>query len=338
MTPDLSTTWLGLKLSNPLMPGASPLVDDLDAVRKLEDAGASAIVMHSLFEEQIIRESTAQDSILDAYTESYTEAQSYFPDRGMFPFGPEGYVRHVERLRETVRVPLIASLNGTSRGGWIDFARAIERAGASALELNLYDLGADPRESALDAESRLIDLVRAVKDSIRIPLAVKIGPYFSSLAHFARELERAGADGIVMFNRFYQPDIDTELLEIAPALRLSDPSELRLRLRWLAILRGQIKGGLAASGGVHSHLDAVKAVMAGADAVQMVSALLTLGPDHLGTVLGNLRQWMIDHDYTSIAQMKGSMSLERCPDPKAVERSNYAFVLQTWRQERAQGR
>ena len=328
---DLSTTYLGLRLPHPLMPGASPLADDLDTVKRLEDAGAAAIVMRSLFEEQITLEEMGSLHHQDAHAEAHPEAASYFPRPGGYALGPARYLEQLRRIKEAVAVPVIGSLNGVTAGGWLDHARLIEEAGADALELNVYYLSTDPAETALEAEFRTLDLVRSVKKAVVIPVAVKLSPFFSSLPNLAVELEGRGADGLVLFNRFYQPDIDLEALEVVPSLHLSDSSELLLRLRWLAILGGRVRTSLAVSGGVHTALDALKAIMAGADAVQMVSALLKNGPDHLGHVLRAMETWLQEHEYESLGQMRGSMSLDSCPDPSAFERANYVRVLQGWR-------
>ncbi|HKV07472.1 MAG TPA: dihydroorotate dehydrogenase-like protein [Thermoanaerobaculia bacterium] len=328
---DLSTTYLGFELPHPFMPGASPLVDDLDTVRRLEDAGAAAIVMHSLFEEQIRREQVATARFLDAPAESFAEALSYLPTPETFALGPEQYLEQLRRIKRAVRVPVIASLNGSTEGGWLSYARLLEQAGADALELNVYSLATDFDESGEILERRTLQMLAAVKHAVSIPVAVKLSPFYSSLAHFARRLDEYGADGLVLFNRFYQPDLDIEALEVAPTLRLSDPSELLLRLRWLAILSGRIRPSLAITGGVHSAVDAIKAVMAGADAVQVVSALLKNGPDRLRTLRQDLALWLEEHEYDSLAQMKGSLSLLRCPDPAAHERANYMTILQSWR-------
>lgn len=328
---DLSTTYLGLRLPHPLMPGASPLVDDLDMVRRLEDAGAAAIVMHSLFEEQILGEQLAWDDFVDGNAESHVEAMDYLPDPDDFALGPQEYLEQIARIKKAVAVPLIASLNGTTQGGWLNYAKLIEQAGADALELNMYSVATDPRETSPAIESRLLSLLRTVKKTVRIPVAVKLSPFYTALAHVAEELEKAGADGLVLFNRFYQPNIDVEELAVVPALHFSDPGELLLRLRWLAILSGRRSLSLACSGGVHSGLDAVKAVMCGAHAVQMVSSLLRHGPERLAMVRQQLSEWLEKHEYVSLRQMQGSMNLERCPDPKVFERANYMRVLQNWR-------
>jgi len=330
---DLSTTYLGLTLPHPLMPGASPLVDDLDMVRRLEDAGASAIVMHSLFEEQIIAEQR-EALFLERNAESHSEATSYLPDPGIFALGPDEYLEQVQRIRRTVAVPVIASLNGTTPQSWIEYARLIEQAGAHALEINVYHVPTDPLEDGEEVDRRTLDTAAAVKGAVSIPVAVKLSPFYSSFAALARRLDAAGADGLVIFNRFYQPDIDIEALDVLPTVRLSDSGDLLLRLRWLAILSGRVKASLAVTGGVHTGADAIKSVMAGAHAVQMVSALLRRGPEHLSRVRDEMSQWMEEHGYESLKQMQGSMSLVRSGNPAALERANYMRVLQSWRQSR----
>ncbi|HEX2972768.1 MAG TPA: dihydroorotate dehydrogenase-like protein [Tepidisphaeraceae bacterium] len=330
---DLSTNYMGLRLSNPLMPGASPLVDNLDAVKRLEDAGAAAIVMHSLFEEQITGEQLGTIYQMEMYSNSFAEAMSYFPNPKDFALGPEQYLEHVAKIKKTLSIPVIASLNGTTQGGWVEYSKQIAQAGADALELNIYHVATDPLETSTQLEQRLIDLVRDIRASISIPLAVKLSPFFSSLPNLCCRLDDVKVDGLVLFNRFYQPDIDLDLLEAVPKLALSDPSELLLRLRWLAILQPHVQASLACSGGVHSATDAIKAIMAGASAVQMVSALLLHGPSHLKNVLDEMKIWMEKNEYSSGRLMLGSMSLSRCPDAKAFERANYMRVLQSWRQQ-----
>lgn len=327
---DLSTTYLGLRLRSPLMPGASPMVDNLDTVRRLADAGAAAIVMHSLFEEQFVREQLATVHHLEAHADSFAEALSYLPRPSDFALGPEQYLAQIARIKAAVGLPVIASLNGTSAGGWLGYARRIEEAGADALELNVYHISTDPRETAGAVERRLLTLLRTVKAEVKIPVAVKLSPFFSAMAHFASEIDAAGADGLVLFNRFYEPDIDPESLNVAPRLALSTGTELPLRLHWLAILSGRLRASLAVTGGVHTALDAIRAVMAGADAVQLVSALLLRGPQYLGVVRREMEAWMDAHEYVSLRQMRGSLNLERCPDPAAFERANYVRVLQAW--------
>ena len=306
----LTTRYLGLELAHPFMPGASPLADTLDSVRRLEDAGASAIVMRSLFEEQILRER--------------------YGDTG-FTFGPDRYLEHLRRIKAHVSVPVIASINGTTTEGWLKYARLLQRAKADALELNFYSLATDPAESAASVEARLFDIVAVLKESITIPLAVKLLPFYSSLPNLAARLDTIGAQGIVMFNRFYQADIDPAVLDTVPDLHLSTSEELLLRLRWLAIVSASYRGSLAITGGVHQPIDAVKAVMAGADAVQMVSALLQHGPEHLAVVRSGFEQWGDTHGYESIDEIRDSMSLVHSAYPRAVERRNYLNTLQSWK-------
>jgi dihydroorotate dehydrogenase (fumarate) len=329
---DLSTKYLGLELPHPLMPGASPLVDDMGMVRRLEDAGASAIVMHSLFEEQIASEQR-EALLFESHAESNAEAVSYAPDPGIFALGPDEYLEQIQRIRAAVSVPVIASLNGTTPQSWIEYARLIEQAGAHALEINVYHLAIDPMENGEDVESRTLQTAEAIKGAVSIPVAVKLSPFYSAFANIARKLDDAGADGLVIFNRFYQPDIDVEALEVLPTVHLSDSGDLLLRLRWLAVLSGRVRASLAVTGGVHTSLDAIKAVMAGAHAVQMVSALLRRGPEHLRRVREEMAQWLEEHGYESLQQMQGSMSLARSGNPAALERSNYMRVLQSWRVE-----
>jgi dihydroorotate dehydrogenase (fumarate) len=328
---DLSTTYLGLKLANPIMPGASPLVDSLDRVKALQDAGASAIVMHSLFEEQIDREMKAEYAHLHRHEDVFAEAANFFPESDTYALGPQEYLEHIRRGKETCRLPVIASLNGMQLGGWVEYANLIQQAGADALELNLYYLATDAAVSGEEVESDAAEIVRTVKAGVKIPVAVKLSPFFSSLAHFAKEIETAGADGLVLFNRFYQPDIDLEEMEVLPKLELSTPEELRLRLRWLAILFGQVKLPLACTGGVHSAADVAKAILAGADAVQVVSAILKHNPAQIRMMLDGLERWMQAKEYESVNQMRGALSLQNCPDPSAFERANYLKVLQLWK-------
>jgi dihydroorotate dehydrogenase (fumarate) len=328
---DLSTTYLGLNLPHPIMPGASPLADDLDTVKRLEDAGASVIVVRSLFEEQITREQLGMVHHVMVHEESFAEALSYFPNPDDYAFGPDRYLEQIGRIKSAVRVPVIGSLNGTTPQGWLSYAKQIAEAGADALEVNFYHVATDARESGADVERRLLEVVRLVKEAVRIPVAVKLSPYFSSIPHLAQQLDALGADGLVLFNRFYQPDIDPEALETVPKLHLSTSAEVLTRVHWLAILSGRLRASLAASGGVHTGLDALKAVMAGAHAVQVVAALLHHGPQQLTVILDELRSWLEEHEYDSLRQAQGSMSLLRCPDPEAFERGNYMRILQTWR-------
>lgn len=328
---NLATSYLGLELTSPLIVGASPFCDNLDLARQLEGAGAGALVMRSLFEEQIDAEERALLHHLEASAESNPEASSYFPSFSEYQFTPAHYLRQLERLRATLKIPVIASLNGCRPGGWTDYAVRMESAGASALELNLYQLITDPAISAEDGEAELLETVARVTGSVRIPVAVKISPFHTSPTQFALALEQVGARGVVLFNRFYQPDFDIEELEVQPQLKLSDPSELLLRLRWLAIISPHLRGSLAATGGVHSATEVVKAILAGAHAVQLVSVLLKQGPNYLAIVLNGLRLWMEEHGYESVTEFRGAMNLRRCPDPAAYERSNYQHILQSWK-------
>jgi len=327
---DLSTTWLGLKLSHPVMAGASPLVDELDDVKRLEDAGAPCIQMHSLFEEQLQAEQMAAYKLLDGPGNAYAEAESYFPSTADFKLGPEAYLEQIRKIRQAVKVPVIGSLNGASVGGWLEYAQLIEQAGAAALELNMYSLPSDPTVDAAALEAEQLEIVREVKKKLKIPVGVKLSPFYSSLPHFVARLEKEGVAGVVVFNRLYQPDIDPEGLSLSRTLHLSDRSELNLRLRWLAILSATSSLKLAASGGVAEPIDVVKALMAGANVVQVVSALLRLGPAHLGHLRDGLKTWLEEHEYESVTQLSGSMNLKRSPDPSEYERANYVKLLQSW--------
>ncbi len=328
---DLRTTYLGLPLAHPIMPGASPLVDDLDTVKRLEDAGASAIVMHSLFEEQITQESEGIHRAMESHADSYAEALSYFPAPEEFHLGPDRYLEQIRKIRATVSIPVIASLNGTTDSGWLSYAKLMQDAGAHALELNVYRIAADPNIPGTVVDQDAENILRTVKRGLTIPVAMKMGPFFSSFANVARQLDDLGVDGLVLFNRFYQPDIDPEALEAVPALQLSDSSDLLLRLRWLAILSGRVRCSLAATGGVHTPLDLVKAIMAGAHAVQIVSTILRHGPRQIGALKQGLADWMEKHEYESVAQMTGAVSHRTSADPSLFERANYMRVLQSFR-------
>ena len=317
------------------MPGTSPLCDDLATVRRLEDAGAPALVMRSLFEEQIVGEQLQAFVNVERHGESSAEASSFLPRAESFVFGPEEYLDQIRRVKDAVRVPVIASLNGVSAHGWSDFPRLIQEVGADALELNLYRLALDPDVSGAMVEAECLEAIRAVRKQLRIPLAVKLSPFFSSPAWFAREAVSAGADGLVLFNRFYQPDIDPVGQQAQPALHLSSSDELPLRLRWLAALSGRVSCGLAVTGGVHSALDAVKAMMAGASIAQVVSVLLRRGPEYLRTLVADLGYWLQENDWPSVAHLLGVMDLQRCPDPEVYERANYMLMLQSWRRAAA---
>jgi dihydroorotate dehydrogenase (fumarate) len=328
---DLSTTYLGFRLPHPFVPGASPLCDHLDTVRRLEDAGAPALVLRSLFEEQIVEEQLDGFLHVAGHGESNAEALSYLPRPDRFVFGPEEYLDHLRRVKAAVGVPVVASLNGVTAHGWSDYPKLMQEVGADALELNLYVLALSPEVSGVEVEQRCLEAIRAVRSQVRIPLAVKLSPFFSSPAAFAREAAAAGADALVLFNRFYQPDIDAAGLQVAPSLHLSTSDELPLRLRWLAALSGRVKAGLAITGGVHTAEDAVKALMAGADVAQVVSVLLRKGPEHLHTLRADLAAWMEEHQWPSVAHLKGVMDLDRCPDPELYERANYMLLLQRGR-------
>lgn len=324
---DLTTTYLGMNLKNPLVVSASPLTEKLDNIRRMEDAGASAIVMHSLFEEQINRESETLDDYLWQGTESFAESLTYFPDMTKYNLGPEGYLEHLRKAKAAVGIPVIASLNGVSTGGWIEYAKKLEQAGADALELNIFFIPTDPEMSGDEVERIYVELASHVRVSVKIPVAVKFGLYFSSIAHLARKMDQAGVAGLVMFNRFYQPDFDLDNLEVVPHLILSSPYELLLRLHWVAILCGHVKADMAVTGGVHSALDVLKAMMAGARVAMMTSALLRNGIEHLTLVRADLESWMEEHEYESIRQMQGSMSQRSVAEPAAFVRANYMKML-----------
>lgn len=327
---NLTTRYLGLTLAHPFMPGASPLADNLDSVLKLEDAGASAIIMRSLFEEQILRERYGFVHYTPADREAHPDALSYFPAANEFALGPDRYVEQLRRIKKRVALPVIASLNGTTTEGWLQYAQLFQAAGADALEINFYHLTTDPLEDGEAVERRLVDVVAVLIESVTIPVSVKLSPFYSSLPHLASQLESLGVAGLVLFNRFHQADFDPESLEATPRLELSASSDLLLRLRWLAILSGMVRGSLAVTGGVHEPTDAVKAIMAGADAVQLVSALLRNGVKYLDRLRRGFELWGDEHGYTSIDQMRDRMSLLHCPDPHAFERGNYMKTLQSW--------
>lgn len=328
---DLSTTYLGLNLKNPLVASASPLSKKQDRAKKLEDAGVSAIVMYSLFEEQIIHESLELDHFLNRGTDSFPEALSYLPDGGMYAIKPEKYIDQVAGLKKALKIPVIGSLNGVSKGGWTSYARKIEEAGADALELNLYYIATDLDMTSSDIEDTQVELVAEVKSAIKIPLAVKISPFVTSIPNFAKRLVEAGADGLVLFNRFYQPDFDLDELEIVHSLDLSTSSDLRLPLQWISILHGKVNVDFALTSGVHSYTDVLKAMMAGAKVAMMASSLLHGGEQAIGPILSELEAWMQGHEYKSIQQMQGSMSQKSVKEPAAFERANYMKVLNSFR-------
>ena len=327
---DLSTTYLGLALKNPLVVSPSPLCEKIDNIRQMEDAGASAVVLPSLFEEQITLESHHLDRYLSHGTESFAESLTYFPDMIDYNLGPDGYLELIRRAKFVVDIPIIGSLNGVSTGGWITYAKKIQEAGADALELNTYYIPTDPELTGAQVEQMYLDLVRDVKASVRIPVAIKLSPNFSAIPNMARRLDQAGADALVMFNRFYQPDFDLENLEVVPSLILSGSYELLVRLTWVAIVYGHIRADLAITGGVHTALDVLKAMMVGAQVAMMTSALLKNGIGHLARVLADLLTWMEEHEYESIRQMQGSMSHRSVADPAAFERGNYMKVLSSY--------
>lgn len=320
---DLSTEYLGLKLRTPLVPSASPLSQEISSIKRLEDAGASAVVLYSLFEEQLRQESLELDYRLAEHTESFAESTSFFPHATEFHLGPEGYLEHIRKAKEAVKIPLIASLNGTTVGGWTRYAREIQQAGADALECNIYYIPTDPNLSSAQVEQTYIEILSAVKSSVTIPVAVKLSPFFSNLANMAKRLDATGANGLVLFNRFYQPDIDLEELEVKPNVLLSTPQALRLPLTWIGILYGRIKAGLAASSGVHEPQDVIKLLMVGANVTMLCSTLLRNGINHIRYIEQGVRDWMEQHEYESVQQMRGSMSQIRCADPGAFERAQY---------------
>jgi dihydroorotate dehydrogenase (fumarate) len=327
---DLATTYLDLPLRNPLVCSSSPLCQSLDALRRMEDAGAAAVVMHSLFEEQIDQLSWDLEWSLERGAESYAEATSYFPDMADYNLGPDGYLEHISQAKTLLDIPIIGSLNGYTRGGWMRYAKLIEQAGADALELNVYDLPTDASRPGSQVEQGVIELVSEIRRGLRIPLAVKLSPFWSAPAELGRRLYQAGARGLVLFNRFYQPDFDLEQMEVVPSLHLSTPQELLLRLHWVAILFGQVRADLAVTGGVHSASDVLKVMLAGGRVAMMTSAVLRKGIEHLTTVLAEMQTWMEQHEYESVRQMRGSMSLLNVPNPAVYQRANYMKVLRSF--------
>ncbi|MGA2660191.1 MAG: dihydroorotate dehydrogenase-like protein [Verrucomicrobiota bacterium] len=324
---DLSTNYLGLKLRTPLVPSASPLSEELDTIKAMEDAGASAVVLHSLFEEQLRQDSADLDHHLEHGTYSFAEALTYFPEPESFRLGPEEYLEHIAKAKKAVRIPIIASLNGSSAGGWTAYAKAMQQAGADALELNIYYIPTDMNLSSAQIEQNYLDILKAVKSVITIPVAVKLSPFFTNFANMARQLDQAGANGLVLFNRFYQPDIDLEALEVKPNLLLSTPMAMRVPLRWIALLYGKVRPSLAATSGIHRATDVLKVLMAGADIAMLCSTLIRHGPRQLGVVERDLVAWMEEHEYQSVAQLKGSLSQKNCADPSAFERAQYMKAI-----------
>ncbi|NWF62081.1 MAG: dihydroorotate dehydrogenase-like protein [Fischerella sp.] len=330
---DLTTTYMGMTLRSPLVPSASPLSEDIDNIKRMEDAGAAAVVMHSLFEEQITLERYELHHHLTYGTESFPEALTYFPEPANFRVGPEEYLNHIRKAKEKVGIPIIASLNGSSVGGWTDYARLIQQAGASAVELNIYYVPTDIELTSEQIEQTYINILQAVKAAVTIPVAVKLSPYFTNMANMAKRLDNAGADGLVLFNRFYQPDINLENLEVQPNVLLSTPQAMRLPLRWVAILYGRINASLAATSGIHNARDVLKMLMAGANITMLCSVLLREGINHIRCIEQEMRTWMEKHEYESVQLLQGSMSQKNCPDPSAFERSQYMKALQTYKPE-----
>jgi len=320
---DLTTKYMGLTLRTPLVASASPLSQEIDNICRLEDVGASAVVLSSLFEEQLRQESEELNYNLTANTDSFAEALSYLPEPSEFSLGPEGYLRHIRKAKEAVRIPIIASLNGSTAGGWTQYARQIEQAGADAIELNIYSIPSDMDRSGAEVEQTYLEIARAVRSAVSIPVAVKLSPFFSNMANMAKQFDEAGINGLVLFNRFYQPDIDLDELEIQPNVLLSTPQALRLPLTWIGILHGRVKASLAATSGVHGPEDVIKLLMVGADVTMLCSTLLRNGISHLRYIEEGLMGWMDRREYESVEQMKGSMSQLRCPDPSAFERAQY---------------
>ncbi|MCX6936226.1 MAG: dihydroorotate dehydrogenase-like protein [Verrucomicrobia bacterium] len=327
----LTTNYLGLELKSPFVIGASPMSDNLDSAKQAEDHGASALVMHSLFEEQLSNDSAAVAMFTESTEESNAEALSYFPDSSDYALGPEEYLNHIARLKSQLSIPVIASLNGSTSGGWIGHAKFMEEAGADAIELNIYEVPTDSEESGSELETRVLEVVAGVREKVKIPVSVKLSPFYSSLPNFTKNIHLAGANGLVLFNRFYQPDLDIEDLNVEPKLFLSTSSELLLRLRWMAVLYGKTPISLALSGGVHTAHDAIKGIMAGADVLQVVSLVLRHGSQALDTLINDFTRWMEEHDYKDVTEMRGCLSHQNSPDPAAIERANYLRILQLWK-------
>ncbi len=328
---DITTTYLGLKLKSPIVCSAGPLSEKISNIREMEDSGAGAVVLHSIFEEQIEHDQLELDYQTTINSESFAEATSYLPTPFEFKLGPEEYLDHIRKAKEAVDIPIIASLNGKSAGGWIEYAKRMEQAGADALELNIYKLATDPNISSVEIEKLYLDILLAVKLNTSIPIAVKMHPFFTSVGWMSSQLDKCGANGLVMFNRFYQPDIDLEKLEVVPNVILSTPMAMRLPLRWIAMMYGKINADLAATSGIYTAEDVIKMVMAGAKVTQMLSSLLKFGIGHIADVTTNLKSWMVEKEYESIEQMRGSMSYMNVEDPAKFERANYMKVLQSYK-------
>lgn len=328
---DLTTDYLGLKLRTPLVCSASPLSETLDGVKKMEDAGASAVVLSSLFEEQLTQDRDQLIKHLTEHTNTFAEAQTFFPAVRDFHWGPEDYLNHIRKAKKAVKIPVIGSLNGTSLGGWTNYAQEIQKAGADAIELNIYSIPTNPSVSGAEVEQTHIEILKAVRKVVSIPVAVKIGPFYSNVAVMAKSLDDAGAAALVLFNRFYQPDFDLDKLEVRPNLLLSTPQALRLPLHWTAVLHGRIKADIAATSGVHSAGDALKLLMAGANVTMLCSALYKFGVEHIRAMETELARWMEEREYKSVSQMRGSMSQLKCSDPSAFERQQYIRTLTTYK-------
>jgi dihydroorotate dehydrogenase (fumarate) len=327
---DLSTSYLGLKLKNPIVPSASPMSRTVGSIKSMEDFGASAVVLYSLFEEQIRHETKELNHFLDYGTESYAEAVSYFPKHEDYYLGPEEYLEHIRKVKQSVSIPVIASLNGWSVGGWTEYSAKIEEAGADALELNVYYIPTKTEHTGGYVEQLYLEILQAVKAKVRIPVAVKLSPFFSSLANMAKRLDDRGADGLVLFNRFYQPDINLDALEVEPSVVLSTSDAMRLPLRWVAILHKTVKADIAATTGIHTAEDVIKMTMAGAQVTQVCSTLLRYGPKRIAEILNGIQQWMVEHEYESLTQMRGSMSHKAVANPSAFERANYMKALNSY--------
>ena len=324
---DLSTKYLGLKLRTPLVPAASPLSEELDTLKQMEDAGASAIVLYSLFEEQLRQDSADLDRHLEHGTYSFAEALTYFPQPEEFRLGPEEYLKHVAKAKQALRIPVIASLNGSSAGGWTEYAKGIQQAGADAIELNIYHIPTDMEVTSAQIEQTYLDIAKAVKSAVSIPVAIKLSPFFTNFANMAKRLDQTGVDGLVLFNRFYQPDIDLEALDVRPNILLSTPMAMRVPLRWIALLYGRLRPSLAATSGIHRATDALKMLMAGADVTMLCSTLIRHGARQIGVVERDLVAWMEEHEYESVTQLKGSLSQKNCADPSAFERAQYMKAI-----------
>lgn len=327
---DLTTTYLGLKLRTPLVPSASPLSESVDGIKHMEDAGASAVVLYSLFEEQLRQDRFELARNMEQGTESFAEALSYFPEAEHFHLGPDEYLKHISKAKAAVKIPIIASLNGSSTGGWTNYAKQIQQAGADALELNIYNIPTDMNLTAADIEQMYLDILKAVKSEVTIPVAVKLSPFFTNFANMAKRLNEAGADGLVLFNRFYQPDVDLETLEVKPNILLSTPMAMRVPLRWIAILYGHLNSSLAGTSGVHRSADVLKMLMAGADVTMLCSALIRHGVKQIGVIERDMVAWMEEHEYESVKQLKGSLSQKNCADPSTFERAQYMRAISTY--------